>query len=115
MRNDGYFNSSSLSYNPHQSCQGFFLEDRARFYAAELVSAIAFLHSQGIMHRDLKPENVLLDEDGHIKVTDFGLCKENIDDNATRADSFVGTMQYMAPEIIKGEVHGKIVDWWSVG
>lgn len=95
--------------------QGCFLEDRTRFYAAEIVSAISFLHERGVVHRDLKPENVLLDEDGHIMVTDFGLCKGNIDDDSTRADSFVGTMQYMAPEVIKGEVHGKAVDWWSVG
>ncbi|GMH42467.1 hypothetical protein BSKO_10386 [Bryopsis sp. KO-2023] len=108
-----FVNGGHLFYQLFQ--EGCFLEDRTRIHAAEIVSAISFLHSKGILHRDLKPENVLLDDEGHIKVTDFGLCKGNIDDASTRADSFVGTMQYMAPEIIKGEQHTKAVDWWSVG
>lgn len=94
---------------------GVFSEDRAKMYTAEIVSAISFLHSKGILHRDLKPENVLLDSEGHIKITDFGLCKANMNDTTTRADSFVGTIQYMAPEIIKGQQHTEAVDWWSVG
>ncbi|DBA96260.1 TPA: hypothetical protein ACH3X3_002445 [Trebouxia sp. C0006] len=94
--------------------QGIFDEQLARLYTAEIVLAIAHLHSLGFVHRDLKPENVLLDSEGHIKVTDFGLAKGNMADGE-RTNSFIGTMEYMAPEIIQGKGHGKDVDWWSVG
>ncbi|KAL0039247.1 hypothetical protein WJX77_012674 [Trebouxia sp. C0004] len=94
--------------------QGIFGEQLARLYTAEIVLAIAHLHSLGFVHRDLKPENVLLDSEGHIKVTDFGLAKGNMADGE-RTNSFIGTMEYMAPEIIQGKGHGKDVDWWSVG
>ncbi|CAL5223372.1 g5877 [Coccomyxa viridis] len=93
---------------------GIFDEDLARLYTAEMVLAIAHLHSLGIAHRDLKPENVLLDSEGHIKVTDFGLAKHGMNDEA-RTNSFIGTMEYMAPEIVAGKGHGKAVDWWSIG
>lgn len=94
--------------------QGIFDEQLARLYTAEIVLAIAHLHSLGFVHRDLKPENVLLDSEGHIKVTDFGLAKGNMS-NGERTNSFIGTMEYMAPEVIQGRGHGKDVDWWSVG
>ncbi|CAN1772027.1 Serine/threonine-protein kinase AtPK2/AtPK19 [Linum perenne] len=93
--------------------QGLFREDLARVYAAEIVSAVSHLHSNGIMHRDLKPENILLGEDGHVMLTDFGLAKE-FDEN-TRSNSMCGTVEYMAPEIIQGKGHDKAADWWSVG
>lgn len=92
-----------------------FEEPVARLYCAEIVSAISYLHSRGIVHRDLKPENVLLDEDGHVKLTDFGLAKGNMGDEASRTNSFIGTMEYMAPEIIEAKGHAKGVDWWSTG
>lgn len=96
--------------------QGVFSEELARLYAAEIVLAIAQLHTLGFVHRDLKPENVLLDSEGHIKVTDFGLAKGNMhDDEEHRTNSFIGTMEYMAPEVVTGRGHGKAVDWWSVG
>ncbi|KAI3425001.1 hypothetical protein D9Q98_008382 [Chlorella vulgaris] len=96
--------------------QGTFNEPLARLYAAEIVLAIAHLHSLGFVHRDLKPENVLLDGDGHVRITDFGLAKGNMSDSEhQRTNSFIGTMEYMAPEIIAGRGHGKAVDWWSVG
>lgn len=92
---------------------GFFREDLARIYTAEIVSAVSHLHANGIMHRDLKPENVLLDADGHAKLTDFGLAKK-LEDNA-RSTSICGTVEYMSPEIIQGKGHDKAADWWSVG
>jgi len=93
--------------------QGTFSEDLCRLYAAELVLALAHLHSMDIVHRDLKPENVLLDNEGHIRVTDFGLAKPI--KTGQRSNSLIGTMEYMAPEILKASGHGKEVDWWSLG
>lgn len=90
------------------------MEDTACFYLAEILIAIEHLHSQGIIYRDLKPENILLDAHGHVKLTDFGLCKESINDgNVTH--TFCGTIEYMAPEILTRSGHGKAVDWWSLG
>ncbi|OEL14857.1 Serine/threonine-protein kinase AtPK2/AtPK19 [Dichanthelium oligosanthes] len=93
--------------------QGLFREELARIYTAEIVSAVAHLHANGIMHRDLKPENILLDADGHAMLTDFGVAKE-FDEN-TRSNSMCGTVEYMAPEIVQGRGHDKAADWWSVG
>ncbi|KAL5537753.1 hypothetical protein UlMin_044666 [Ulmus minor] len=93
--------------------QGLFREDLARLYAAEIVSAVSHLHASGVMHRDLKPENILLDPDGHVLLTDFGLAKQ-FDEN-TRSNSMCGTLEYMAPEIVRGQNHDKAADWWSVG
>ncbi|KAI4324540.1 hypothetical protein MLD38_030023 [Melastoma candidum] len=92
---------------------GLFREDLGRVYAAEIVSAVAHLHANGIMHRDLKPENILLDADGHVVLTDFGLAKQ-FDEN-TRSNSMCGTVEYMSPEIILSKGHDKAADWWSVG
>jgi len=93
--------------------QGFFSESLAKVYCAEIVLAVAHLHSFGIAHRDLKPENVLLDHTGHLVLTDFGLAK--IVNGDANTNSMVGTMEYMAPEIILGKGHGMAADWWSVG
>lgn len=79
-----------------------------------MVLAISYLHQNNIIYRDLKPENVLIDKDGYIKITDFGLSKQNILDNFG-ASSFCGTPEYLAPEIIENKGHGKAVDWWSLG
>jgi len=97
--------------------QGIFSEDLARLYTAEIVLALAHLHGLGFVHRDLKPENVLLDAAGHVKVTDFGLAKAGLahDEGGRAANSFIGTVEYMAPEVVSGRGHGKAVDWWSVG
>ena len=92
---------------------GIFEEALARTYTAELVLALAHLHSLGIAHRDLKPENILLDAAGHIRVTDFGLAK--LVAPGARFNSLVGTVEYMAPEIVAGRGHGMAADWWSVG
>lgn len=116
-------------------------EDVARIYIAELVLALDYLHSLGIVHRDLKPDNILIAQDGHIKLTDFGLSKiglmNSTDDlsgpnmkevpssvsnsqlNPDTLDktqrSAVGTPDYLAPEILLGTEHGSAADWWSVG
>jgi len=91
-----------------------FSEERTRFYASEIISALTYLHNRGIVYRDLKPENVLLGRDGHIVVTDFGLAKEGLHDNE-RTETRAGTPEYLAPEVIKGEKYTKSVDWWAVG
>jgi len=98
----------------HLEREGIFLEDTACFYLAEIIIAIQHLHSQGIIYRDLKPENVLLDQDGHLKLTDFGLCKEHVHGGSV-THTFCGTIEYMAPEILTRSGHGKPVDWWSLG
>lgn len=91
-----------------------FNEDRAKFYAAELVLAIEYLHGKGIIYRDLKPENILIGEDGHLKITDFGLSKVDLADGE-KTNTFCGTPEYLAPEIIVGKGHDKTADWWSLG
>ncbi|KAJ0408871.1 hypothetical protein ATCC90586_007969 [Pythium insidiosum] len=92
-----------------------FPEHRARFYAAEITLAIEYVHNLDIIYRDLKPENVLLDANGHIRLTDFGLSKEGIQDDFSGANSFCGTPEYLAPEILNRSGHGRAVDWWSLG
>jgi len=119
-----YVNGGELFF--HLQKERHFSEQRAKFYAAEIASAIAYLHSQNIIYRDLKPENLLLDSDGHIKLTDFGLCKENIGDASgkrTEADApmksttstFCGTPEYLAPEVLRKQPYTKAVDWWCLG
>uniref|UniRef100_A0A4W6DM58 Ribosomal protein S6 kinase beta-2 n=1 Tax=Lates calcarifer TaxID=8187 RepID=A0A4W6DM58_LATCA len=76
--------------------------------------ALGHLHSNGIIYRDLKPENIMLNHQGHIKLTDFGLCKESIHDG-TVTHTFCGTIEYMAPEILTRSGHNRAVDWWSLG
>ncbi|KAI6176469.1 Ribosomal protein S6 kinase [Aphelenchoides bicaudatus] len=94
--------------------EGIFMEDTASFYLAEIIVALEHLHSQGIIYRDLKPENILLDATGHLKLTDFGLCKEEID-GEQKTHTFCGTIEYMAPEILTRGGHDRSVDWWSLG
>ncbi|XP_055718566.1 ribosomal protein S6 kinase alpha-1-like isoform X1 [Salvelinus fontinalis] len=91
-----------------------FTEEDVKFYLAELALGLDHLHSLGIIYRDLKPENILLDEEGHIKLTDFGLCKEAVDQEK-KAYSFCGTVEYMAPEVVNRQGHIQSADWWSFG
>lgn len=94
-----------------------FSELRARFYAAEIVSALEYLHVEvDVVYRDLKPENILLDAEGHIKLTDFGLAKEHFHrQNRGRTSTFCGTPEYLAPEVLRKEPYGFPVDWWCLG
>lgn len=82
-----------------------FSEGRSKFYAAEIVAALECLHKHEVIYRDLKPENILLDDEGHIKLTDFGLSKLNVK-KFEKAFTFCGTPEYLAPEIILGQGHG---------
>uniref|UniRef100_A0A671YFQ8 non-specific serine/threonine protein kinase n=1 Tax=Sparus aurata TaxID=8175 RepID=A0A671YFQ8_SPAAU len=98
----------------HLSRERVFSEERTRFYGAEIVSALDYLHSAKIVYRDLKLENLMLDKDGHMKITDFGLCKEGITDAATMK-TFCGTPEYLAPEVLEDNDYGRAVDWWGLG
>ncbi|KAL2203597.1 putative Serine/threonine-protein kinase nrc-2 [Sarocladium strictum] len=116
-------------------------EEDARFYAAEVTAALEYLHLMGFIYRDLKPENILLHQSGHIMLSDFDLSKQSdgggkpsmiVGKNGARTDqlptidtrsciadfrtnSFVGTEEYIAPEVIKGSGHTSAVDWWTLG
>jgi p70 ribosomal S6 kinase len=94
--------------------EGIFMEDTACFYLAEISMALGHLHQKGIIYRDLKPENIMLNHQGHVKLTDSGLCKEPIHDG-TVTHTFCGTIEYMAPGILMRSGHNRAVDWWSLG
>ncbi|CCF47865.1 hypothetical protein CH063_00700 [Colletotrichum higginsianum] len=100
----------------HLSTEKMFAEPVAAFYMGEMLLAISHLHSTlGVVYRDLKPENCLLDAEGHLLLTDFGLSKVAIDTSEDHCNSMLGTVEYMAPEVIQGQKYGKAVDWWSFG
>jgi len=107
-----YVNGGDLFF--HFQKEGKFSEERSRFYGAEIISAIGYLHRRGIIYRDLKFENLLLDKDGHIKIADFGLCKEDIRGETT-TNTFCGTPEYIAPEVLENNDYGRAVDWWELG
>ncbi|CAM1310911.1 PRKX (predicted) [Pycnogonum litorale] len=90
---------------------GHFPSTTANFYSAEIVSALEYIHKKNIVYRDLKPENLLLDRDGHVKITDFGFSKRL----GVRTWTLCGTPEYLAPEIIQSKGHNKAVDWWALG
>ncbi|XP_076848223.1 protein kinase C delta type-like isoform X2 [Brachyhypopomus gauderio] len=107
-----YLNGGDLYF--HLMEEGCFDLDRATFYAAEIVCGLQFLHGKGIIYRDLKFNNVMLDGEGHIKIVDFGMCKEDVFGD-TLATSFCGTLCFIAPEILLGKRYSFSVDWWSFG
>jgi RAC serine/threonine-protein kinase len=91
-----------------------FPEPRVRFYCAEICLGLEYLHSSGVLYRDLKPENLLLRDDGHICMTDFGISKQGLGEN-DRTTTFCGTPEYLAPEVLQNAPYGKGVDWWAFG
>lgn len=107
-----YVNGGELFFHLQQEKK--FSIARSQFYAAEITSALSYMHSLNIVYRDLKPENILLDSTGHVVLTDFGLCKENVMPGQTTA-TFCGTPEYLAPEVLKKHAYGRAVDWWCLG
>lgn len=92
-----------------------FSEEKTKIYLAEIILALEDLHKRDIIFRDLKPDNIVIDEDGHAMLTDFGLSKEGVLDPSEGARSFCGSFAYLAPEILKRSGHGKAVDWYLLG
>lgn len=107
-----FVNGGELFY--HLQKDGRFDVNRARFYTAELLCALECLHGFSVIYRDLKPENILLDYQGHIALCDFGLCKLDMKDE-DRTNTFCGTPEYLAPELLMGKGYNKTVDWWTLG
>lgn len=96
-----FLSGGELFFHLQNSPLGFFSETRAKFYAAELVLALEYLHDHGIIYRDLKPENILLDTAGHISLVDFGLCKDFQTDQIKdgKTNTFCGTAEYLGTRV----------------
>jgi len=108
-----YVNGGELFFHMQQvDC---FDEERSRFYVAEIGCGLEYLHKEGVLYRDLKPENVLVSRKGHICLTDFGISKQGFEGGENKTQTFVGTPEYLAPEILQGKPYGLAVDYWSLG
>ena len=107
-----FMQGGDMFYHIHSNKK--FEENRAKFYAIELILGLEFLHINNMIYRDLKPENLLMDSKGHLKISDFGLSKI-LDSPDEKAYTLCGTPQYLAPEILKNKGYDKSVDWWSLG
>ncbi|CAK9293603.1 unnamed protein product [Gordionus sp. m RMFG-2023] len=107
-----YINGGDLRH--HLEKTGRLAEDAVRFYLSEIIVGLTFLHSKGIVHRDIKPDNVLIDKDGHIRITDFGLSKNGLNGN-NKTRSLCGTPGYLAPEMFGGQGYGFSVDFYALG
>lgn len=92
---------------------GRFKESAVKFYAANILLAFNHLHSKNVLYRDLKPENVLVDEDGYLKITDFGLS--SIIGGTQPINTLIGTAEYISPELLQGKDSTQASDWWSFG
>ncbi|KAJ3339424.1 Serine/threonine kinase [Gonapodya sp. JEL0774] len=103
-----------MMWHVQHAPNGRFSEERAKFYAVEILLALEYFHKSSVLYRDLKLENLLLTMQGHVKVADYGLCKENIGPDQ-RTNTYCGTPEYMAPEIVMNKPYGKAVDWWAYG
>jgi serine/threonine protein kinase len=107
-----YYNDGTLFVQLRKARQ--FPEDRAKFYAAQLLSALDHLHQRSIIHRCLQLENVLLDQQGYVALTGFALSKQHTDETG-RSTTFCGSSEYLPPEMLKGQKYDASVDWWSFG
>ena len=107
-----FMQGGDLFYHLHRL--GYFNEERAKFYLVEVIIALHYLHQNNCIYRDLKPENILLDDNGHIKLVDFGLSKIKQEQNELMY-TICGTPDYLAPEIIQGRGYNEKIDWWSLG
>ena len=108
-----FLQCGDMFYHMHHSTINF-TESTVKFYIIELILAIEFLHENNVIYRDLKPENILMNSEGHIKISDFGLSKK-LENQKDKAYTLCGTLQYLAPEILKNKGYDKSVDWWSLG
>ena len=97
-----------------ENCRlGRFPPNVSRFYIAEIICALEYVHSTGFIYRDLKPENILLDHEGHVKMVDFGFAKQLREGEMTY--TLCGSKEYVAPEVLVGNGHHRSVDLWSLG
>ena len=108
-----YMPGGEMFYHLHKDI--YFSEERTKFYISEIFLALIYLHKNNIIYRDLKPENILLDEQGHIKLTDFGLSKIVNNINKDKTYTICGTPEYVAPEVLLNKGYNKSADWWSLG
>jgi len=105
-----YHNGGELFF--HLQKQKRFDEETVKFFAAELFHGLQYLHSEGILYRDIKPENIILTDEGHLKLIDFGLAKMNVS-STNLASTFCGTNEYLPPEAVQGQKYGFSFDWWG--